>query len=76
MAVDNESDNTRILKIAWEDSGFEVDEFNKSTVALCAFEPRQYDLIIFNINLSSRADDGDELIGNNVDSNRLFQSKL
>ena len=34
--VDDEPDNSRIFKIALEDSGFEVDAFNNSTVALSA----------------------------------------
>ncbi|MFL6315523.1 MAG: hypothetical protein ACJ71K_00835 [Nitrososphaeraceae archaeon] len=36
MVVDGESDNSTIFKIALEDSGFEVDAFNNSTVALSA----------------------------------------
>ena len=51
MVVDDEPDNSRIFKIALEDSGFEVDEFNNSTAALTAFKPGYYDIVIFDIKM-------------------------
>ena len=46
LVVDDEPDNSRIFKLALEDSGFEVDEFNNSTVALCAFKSHYYDVLV------------------------------
>ena len=51
MVVDDEPDNSRIFKIALEDSGFEVDEFNNSTAALTAFKLGYYDIVIFDIRM-------------------------
>jgi CheY-like chemotaxis protein len=51
LVVDDEPDNSRIFKIALEDSGFEVDEFNNSTEALSAFKPHYYDVLIFDIKM-------------------------
>lgn len=45
LVVDDEPDTSRIFKIALEDSGFEVDEFNNSTEALSAFKPHYYDVL-------------------------------
>ena len=52
MVVDDEPDNCRIFKIAWEGSGFEVDAFNDSMAALSAFKPNYYDVLIFDIRMS------------------------
>jgi DNA-binding NtrC family response regulator len=49
--VDDEPDNSRIFKIALEDSGFEVDAFNSSTAALSAFKPNYYNLLILDIRI-------------------------
>jgi CheY-like chemotaxis protein len=51
LVVDDEPDNSRIFKIALEDSGFEVDEFNNSTAALTAFKLGYYDIVIFDIRM-------------------------
>jgi two-component system, OmpR family, response regulator ChvI len=51
LLVDNEPDNSTIFKIALEDSGFDVDAFNNSTVALSAFKPNYYDVLIFDIKM-------------------------
>ena len=52
LVVDDEPDNSRIFKIALEDSGFEVDEFNNSTVALSTFKSHYYDVLVFDVNMS------------------------
>ena len=51
MVVDDEPDNSTIFKIALEDSGFEVDAFNSPIVALSAFKPDYYDVLIFDIRM-------------------------
>ena len=51
MVVDGESDNSTIFKIALEDDGFEVDAFNDPTLALSAFKPDFYDLLILDIKM-------------------------
>jgi CheY-like chemotaxis protein len=51
LVVDDEPDNSTIFKIALEDSGFDVDAFNNSTVALSAFKPNYYDVLIFDIKM-------------------------
>ena len=51
LVVDDEPDNSRIFKIALEDSGFEVDAFNSPIVALSAFKPDYYDVLIFDIRM-------------------------
>jgi two-component system catabolic regulation response regulator CreB/two-component system response regulator ChvI len=51
LAVDNDPDNTLVVRIALEDNGFEVDAFNDPTEAISAFKPNLYDLLILNIKM-------------------------
>jgi CheY-like chemotaxis protein len=51
LLVDDEPDNSTIFKIALEDSGFDVDAFNNSTLALSNFKPDYYDLLILDIKM-------------------------
>jgi DNA-binding response OmpR family regulator len=47
--VDNNPDNTLVVRIALEDNRFEVDAFNDPTEALSAFKRNLYDLLILNV---------------------------
>jgi CheY-like chemotaxis protein len=51
LVVDDEPDNSAVFKLALEDNGFEVDEFNNSTVALRAFKSHYYDVLVFDIKM-------------------------
>jgi DNA-binding response OmpR family regulator len=51
LLVDDEHDNSSIFTIGLEDDGFEVDAFNDPTLALSAFKPDFYDLLILDIKM-------------------------
>ena len=59
MLVDDDHDNSVIFKIVLQDAGFEVDAYNDSEMALSAFKPGHYDLIILDIRMPKM--DGYEL---------------
>ena len=49
LFVDDEHDMTLIFKKALESSGFSVDVFNDSEIALKNFKPGFYDLVVLDI---------------------------
>ena len=51
LLVDNEDDNNIVFKMALEDSGFKVDVYNDSLLALSNFKDDLYDLVILDINI-------------------------
>jgi DNA-binding response OmpR family regulator len=51
LLVDDEPDSSTIFRIALEDNGFDVDAFNDSTLALSAFKPNSYDLVVLDIKM-------------------------
>jgi len=51
LLVDNDHDNSSMFKIGLEDAGFEVDVYRDPELALAAFKPRYYDLLILNIKM-------------------------
>jgi DNA-binding response OmpR family regulator len=51
LVVDDEPDSSTIFRIALEDNGFDVDTFNDSTLALSAFKPNSYDLVVADIKM-------------------------
>src|ERR687887_338363 len=51
LVVDDEPDSSTIFRIALEDNGFIVDAFNDSTLALSAFKPNFYDLVVLDIKM-------------------------
>jgi DNA-binding response OmpR family regulator len=51
LVVDDEHDNSSIFTIGLQDAGFEVDAYNDPELALSAFKPDYYDLLIFDINM-------------------------
>ena len=59
MVVDDETDVTYTLKKMLEIEGHQVDTFNDSTIALKAFQPRVYDLVLLDIRMPKM--DGFEL---------------
>ena len=59
LLVDDESDNVTIFSIALRDAGFEVDAFEDPRLALSAFKPNHYDLLILDIRMRHMS--GDEL---------------
>lgn len=59
LLVDDEPDNNRIFTIALRDKGFEVDSFEDPKLALSAFKPDYYDLIVIDISMPNMQ--GDEL---------------
>ena len=59
LLVDDDHDNSLIFKIGLKDAGFEVDAYNDSGMALSAFKPNYYDLLILDIRMPKM--DGYEL---------------
>ena len=59
LLVDDEPDNVRIFAITLRDAGFEVDAFEDPRMALSAFKPNHYDLLILDIRM--RYMSGDQL---------------
>ena len=51
MVVDDEHDNSSIFTIGLQNAGFEVDVYNDPELALSAFKPDYYDLLILDINM-------------------------
>jgi CheY-like chemotaxis protein len=51
LVVDDEPDSSTIFRLALEDNGFIVDAFNDSTLALSAFKPNSYDLVVLDIKM-------------------------
>jgi DNA-binding response OmpR family regulator len=48
---DDEHDNNLIFTIGLQDGGFEVDAYNDPKLALSAFRPDYYDLLILDIRM-------------------------
>ena len=59
LIVDDEHDNSSIFKIGLEDAGFEVNAYSDPELALSAFKPDFYDLLILDIKMPKM--DGYEL---------------
>jgi DNA-binding response OmpR family regulator len=51
LLVDDEHDNNLIFTIGLQDAGFEVDAYNDPKLALSAFRPDYYDLLILDIRM-------------------------
>jgi DNA-binding response OmpR family regulator len=59
LLVDDDPDNNRIFAMALHDNGFEVHAFEDPHLALSAFKPNHYDLVILDITMPKMH--GDEL---------------
>jgi DNA-binding response OmpR family regulator len=59
LLVDDDPDNNRIFAIVLRDNGLEVDAFEDPQLALSAFKPTYYDLVILDITMPRMY--GDEL---------------
>jgi DNA-binding response OmpR family regulator len=59
LLVDDEHDNNLIFTIGLQDAGFEVDAYNDPELALSAFKPDYYDLLLLDIKMPKM--DGYEL---------------
>jgi DNA-binding response OmpR family regulator len=59
LLVDDEYDHNSIFTISLQDAGFEVDAYNDPKLALSAFRPDYYDLLILDIKMPKM--DGYEL---------------
>jgi DNA-binding response OmpR family regulator len=59
LLVDDDHDNSSIFKIGLRDAGFEVYAYNDSELALSAFKPGYYDLLLLDIKMPKM--DGYEL---------------
>ena len=59
LLVDDEHDNNSIFTIGLQDAGFEVDSYNDPEMALSAFKPDYYDLLLLDIKMPKM--DGYEL---------------
>ena len=59
LLVDDDPDNVRIFTIALRDAGFEVDAFEDPRLALSAFKPNYYGLLILDIRMPDMS--GDQL---------------
>ena len=59
LLVDDEPDNVRIFAITLRDAGFEVDTFVDPRLALSAFKPNHYDLLILDMRMRDMP--GDQL---------------
>jgi DNA-binding response OmpR family regulator len=51
LLVDDDHDNSSMFKIGLQDAGFEVDVYNDSGMALSAFKPDYYDLLILDVKM-------------------------
>jgi CheY-like chemotaxis protein len=51
LIVDDEIDNSSVFRIALKDNGFDVDAYNDPELALSAFKPDYYDLLILDIKM-------------------------
>ena len=51
MLVDDEHDNNSIFRIGLQDAGFEVDAYTDAELALSAFKPDYYDLLLLDIKM-------------------------
>src|SRR5919197_4156965 len=51
LVVDDEPDSSTIFRLALEDKGFDVHSLNDSTLALSAFKPNSYDLVVLDIKM-------------------------
>ena len=51
LVDDDEYDNSSIFTISLQDAGFEVDAYNDPKLALSAFRPDYYDLLILDIKM-------------------------
>ena len=51
LLVDNEHDHNSIFTIGLQDAGFEVDAYYDPQLALSAFKPDYYDLLILDIRM-------------------------
>ncbi len=59
LVVDDELDDVRIFTIALHDAGFEVDAFEDPKLALSAFKPNYYNLLILDMRMRDMS--GDQL---------------
>jgi DNA-binding response OmpR family regulator len=59
LLVDDEHDNNSIFRIGLQDAGFEVDAYTDAELALSAFKPDYYDLLLLDIKMPKM--DGYEL---------------
>ena len=59
LLVEDDPDNNRIFTIALRDNGFEIDAFEDPKLALSAFKPNYYDLVILDVRMPRMR--GDEL---------------
>jgi DNA-binding response OmpR family regulator len=51
LLVDDEHDNNLIFTIGLQDAGFEVDAYTDAELALSAFKPDYYDLLLLDIKM-------------------------
>jgi len=52
LLVDDDHDNSLIFKIGLKDAGFEVNAYSDPKLALSAFKPYYYDLLILDIRMN------------------------
>jgi DNA-binding response OmpR family regulator len=51
LVVDDEPDNCSIFTITLEDNGFDIDSYTNTLLALSAFKPNSYDLLVLDIKI-------------------------
>jgi CheY-like chemotaxis protein len=51
LVVDDEPDNCSIFTITLEDNGFDIDSYTNTLLALSAFKPNSYDLLVLDIKM-------------------------
>ncbi|HYZ49598.1 MAG TPA: response regulator [Nitrososphaeraceae archaeon] len=61
LLVDDDLDNSTMFRLGLEDDGFEVNVYNDPELALSAFKPNFYDLLILDIKMPKM--NGYELYG-------------